>query len=91
MKYRVEISRKFFGQLRKLDEDTRTQIIYWILDNIEGCEDPYGYGSHLIRTRVSYHVEGYRIISEIQGDRIIILTARRRRENFYKQEKKLRD
>ncbi len=88
MKYSVEISRKFFGQLRKLDEDTRTEIIYWLLNNIEGCEHPYGYGSHLIRTRVSYHVGIYRIISEIQGDKIIILTARRRRENFYKQENK---
>jgi len=51
-------------------------IIAWIRRNLEGCSNPRLYGKALSANRSGqwrYRIEDYRLIAEIQDDKIIIL------------------
>ena len=67
MKYRV---------FKKLDKHTASLIIGWIEKNLEGCENPRQHGKGLTANRSGqwrYRVGNYRLIAEIENDKIIIL------------------
>lgn len=76
MSYHVVYTKKAEKSLRKLSKQTQTLIYSWIGKNLEGCEDPRRHGKGLTANRSGqwrYRVGDYRIIAEIQDDKIIIL------------------
>ena len=76
MKYRVEFTRSALKDLRKLDSHTAAMITGWIRKNLEGCENPRQHGKGLTANRSGqwrYRIGDYRLLAEIQEDRIVIL------------------
>ena len=76
MKYSVEYTRQAVKDLKKLDRPTAALILGWIEKNLVGCEDPRRHGKGLTANRSGqwrYRVGDYRILADIQEDRIIIL------------------
>lgn len=76
MKYTVEYTPKVVKALQKLDKPTRALIYDWIEKNLVGCEDPYLHGRGLVENRRGqwrYRVGDYRLICEIQEQRVVIL------------------
>lgn len=76
MKYHVELSKGAEKHLSKMDKPAARSIITWIEDNLEGCENPRLHGKPLVGNRSGewrYRVGDYRIIADIQDDRVLIL------------------
>lgn len=76
MKYHVELSKSAEKRLAKMDKSTAKNIISWIEDNLEGCENPRLLGKPLVGNRSGewrYRIGDYRMIADIQDDRILIL------------------
>ena len=87
MKYKVVVTDTAKKQLKKLDKFIAGMIIGWLKKNLEGCSDPRQHGKALTANRSGqwrYRVGDYRIIAEIQDDKIIILilTIGHRREIY---------
>ena len=79
MKYSVSYTKQAEKALRKMDLSVQKKIYSWIGENLEGCENPRKYGKALTANHKgewSYRVGDYRIIAEIQDDKIIILVTR---------------
>lgn len=75
-RYTVEYTQKAVKQLSKLDKPTRKLIYAWIDKNLQGCENPKAHGKGLTANRSGqwrYRVGNYRILTDIQDDRIVIL------------------
>ena len=75
-KYTVNFSPAGEKALEKLDNSVAIRIKNWINNNLEGCENPRYKGRALIGNLAGYwryRVGDYRIIAEIQDDKIIIL------------------
>lgn len=76
MIYSVEFSELARRQLRKLNPYIRTMIIKWVEKNLQGCENPRVHGKGLTANRSGqwrYRVGDFRLICEIQDNRLIIL------------------
>lgn len=76
MKYRVEFSQRALKELKKLDRHTAALILGWIRKNLENCENPRQYGKGLTANKSGqwrYRVGDYRLLAEIEDDKIIIL------------------
>ena len=76
MKYSVEYSQRAVKELKKLDRYTQRMIFSWIDKNLNGCENPRLHGKALTANRKGqwrYRVGDYRLITDIQDDRIVIL------------------
>lgn len=76
MKYRVEFTQRALKDLKKLDKHTAALILGWIRKNLENCENPRLYGKGLTANRSGqwrYRVGDYRLLAEIEDDKIIIL------------------
>ena len=76
MTYHVELTDQARKALKKMDKQTARLITAWIRKNLEGCTDPRQHGKGLTSNRIGqwrYRVGDYRIITEIQDDRIVIL------------------
>lgn len=76
MTYRVEFTEVALKELKKLDKHTALFITAWIRKNLEGCSDPLRQGKGLTANRNGqwrYRIGDYRLIAEIQDDKIIIL------------------
>lgn len=74
--YRVEYTQKALKNLKKIDKKTQAILIAWIEKNLVDCEYPYLYGKGLVGNRSqewSYRIGDYRIIADIQEDKILIL------------------
>ena len=89
MKYSVEYTKRALKSLNSFDKFVRERICDWIDENLVDCENPRQYGKALTGTykgEWSYRVGDYRIIVEIQDNRILILiTAIGHRSEIYKQ------
>lgn len=88
MKYKVEFTKQALKELKKLDKHTALFITAWIRKNLEGCSNPRQHGKGLTANRSGqwrYRVGDYRLIAEIQDDKIIILIVQigHRREIYY--------
>ncbi len=73
MKYTVDYDRKAKKQLDKMDPPVSKRIYAWIDTHLEGCEDPAAYGKPLtasLKGYWSYRVGDYKIIADIQDDKI---------------------
>ncbi len=76
MKYSVDYDKKARKQLHKMDMSDSAKIYDWIDKHLVGCENPRTYGKALKGTWEGYwryRVGDYRIIADIQDDRILIL------------------
>ncbi len=76
MKYAVEYTPQAVKELKKLDKHTRSMIIGWIEKNLVGCENPRQKGKGLTANRSGqwrYRIGDYRLLAEIQDNRIVIL------------------
>jgi mRNA interferase RelE/StbE len=87
MKYQVVFSDDARKELKKLDKHLALLIIAWVRKNLEGCSDPRRFGKGLTANRSGqwrYRVGDYRLIAEIQDEKVIILilTVGHRREVY---------
>ncbi|MVB11638.1 Toxin RelG [Caprobacter fermentans] len=87
MKYQVVFSDDARKELKKLDKHIALLIIAWVRKNLEGCSDPRRFGKGLTANRSGqwrYRVGDYRLIAEIQDEKVIILilTVGHRREVY---------
>lgn len=76
MRYQVEFSKLAIRQLKKFDKSTAALIMGWIKKNLVDCENPRIHGKGLTANRSGewrYRVGDYRIIAEIQDEKIVIL------------------
>lgn len=76
MKYTVEYTAQAVKELKKLDRRTRALIIGWIEKNLIGCSDPRQHGKGLTSNRSGqwrYRVGDYRLLAEIQENKVVIL------------------
>lgn len=76
MKFTVEYTPQAVKELKKLDRYTRSLIIGWIEKNLIGCENPRQHGKGLTANRSGqwrYRVGDYRLLADIQDDKIVIL------------------
>ena len=74
--YRVELTKKALKSLKKIDKKTQAILFSWIEKHLENCTNPYQYGKALVGNRSqewSYRIRDYRIIADIQEDKILIL------------------
>lgn len=86
-KYSVELTERFKKEFRKLDKYTQKMLRAWIDKNLVNCEDPRIHGKGLTANRSGqwrYRIGDYRIICEIQDDKMIILalTVGHRRDAY---------
>lgn len=75
-KYSVIISPNAEKDLAKLDKPIQERIKRYVQEKLEGCENPRKYGHALegdLRTFWRYRVGNYRLVAEIQDDKVIIL------------------
>lgn len=88
-RYKVDFTRNAQEQLSKMDMPVQKRIKVWIRTHIDGCEDPTMRGKPLTRNLKgywSYRVGDYRIIADIQDDRVLILiTEVGHRREIYKE------
>jgi len=76
MKYKVEYTEQALKSLKKPDKSVLVMIKAWIEKNLMGTEDPRIHGKGLTSNRSGqwrYRVGDYRILAEIQEDKLIIL------------------
>ena len=76
MTYRVEFSKSALKELKKMDRGTAAMILGWVRKNLDGCENPRAHGKGLTANKSGqwrYRIGDYRLIAEIQEDRIVIL------------------
>lgn len=74
--YRVETTSRFDREFRKLDRYTQKMIAAWIDKYLEGCDDPRVHGKGLTANRSGqwrYRIGDYRLICEIEDNRLVIL------------------
>ena len=76
MKYDVEYSKTAVNTIKKMDSSTSKLIKTWIEKNLINTENPRIKGKALtgdLKGLWCYRVEDYRILAEIQDDKIVIL------------------
>jgi len=79
MSFSVEYTDRFGKEFKKLDKFTQKMIKAWIQKHIEGCDDPRASGKALTADKRGpwrYRIGDYRLICEIQDDKLIILALR---------------
>lgn len=77
MSYRLEFSHDAVKQLRKIDKHQAMIISRWLYANIDGIADPTTKGKALAANLAGlwrYRVGDYRIICELQADKLVVLT-----------------
>lgn len=76
MTFRVFTSDNFDRSFSKLDNSTQKKIKKWIDNHLTGCTNPRGQGKPLkgsLSGLWRYRVGAYRLLANIQDDKIIIL------------------
>lgn len=76
MIFKIEYSDRARKQIRKLDKQTQFLIKGWIDKNLIGTTNPSQHGKALTANRNGqwrYRVGNYRILAEIQDDKVIVL------------------
>lgn len=72
----VVYSERALKELKKLDKHTAKWILAWIQKNLIGCTNPRAHGKGLTANRSGqwrYRIGDYRLLAEIQDDKLIIL------------------
>ncbi len=79
MIWKVEFDNRARKELRKLDKQTQDRILKWLRESLATEKDPRRVGKPLkghMKGLWRYRVGEYRIISQIQDERILILVVR---------------
>lgn len=74
--YKVVFTSEAKKQLKKLDKGIAKLILAWIRKNLEGCDNPRVHGKGMSANRAGqwrYRVGDYRLIAEIEDQKIVIL------------------
>jgi len=74
--WRIEITNTAKKQLAKLDRQVQTEIVRYLRERISTDDDPRRYGAPLrkeLAVRWKYRVGAYRLICEIQDEKILVL------------------
>lgn len=74
--YKVEYTQSVVKTLEKLDKFVRRILVEWIEKNLVGCINPRQHGKPLSANRNGqwrYRVGDYRIIADIQDNKLVIL------------------
>lgn len=78
MNFKIQFTEQALKQLKKMDRHTALLITGWLRKNIEGCLDPRQHGKGLTANHSGqwrYRVGDYRIITEIQDEKVIVLVV----------------
>jgi mRNA interferase RelE/StbE len=86
----IEIDSFAQKQLRKLDRPVQKRLLDWLDERIEGCKNPRHFGEPLrgdLNGLWRYRVGDYRIICEMQEQKLIVLALAigHRREIYTRQ------
>ena len=76
MKYNVEYSKTAMNTIKKMDSSTSKLIRTWIEKNLIDAENPRVKGKALtgdLKGLWRYRVGDYRILADIQDDKLVIL------------------
>ena len=76
MRWSVETTAAFDREFRKLDRYTQRMLKAWIEKHLAGTEDPRSSGKALSANLAGlwrYRIGDYRLICEIQDNRLVIL------------------
>lgn len=76
MAWRIEITNTAKKQLAKLDRQVQREIVRYLRERISTDDDPRRYGAPLrkeLAGRWKYRVGAYRLICEIQDEKILVL------------------
>ena len=76
--YHVEYDKAAQKAIDKLDNPIRKRIMKYISTYLEGCADPRWKGKNLVEypnANWRYRVGDYRIIADIQDEKIVILVV----------------
>lgn len=76
MTWSVDVTSTAKKQLRKLDRQTQTEIIQYLRNKIATDKDPRRFGAPLrkeLAGRWKYRVGSYRLICEIQDEKVVVL------------------
>ncbi len=88
MIYQLVTTDKFDKAFKKLDRQTQKIIKAWLDKNLMNCADPRIHGKGLTSNRSGqwrYRVGDYRILAEIQDERLVlVLIDIGRRSRIYK-------
>ena len=85
MAWRIEITRTAEKQIKKLDRAAQTSIVIFLRKRLEPSSDPRQWGKALQgekRGLRRYRVGDYRLICDIQDERITILILELGRRDF---------
>ena len=87
MDWKIEYSPDAIRQLNKLDQPIRRKLFRYLEEHIQGCKNPRHFGAALVANLSGfwrYRVGDYRIICEIQEEKVIVLvlTIGHRREIY---------
>ena len=85
--YSVVLLKNAEKKLSKLDAPIRDRIQAWIDKNLVGCEEPRRIGKPLgeLKKFWRYRVGDYRIVADIQDDKVIIFVINvDKRNDIYK-------
>ena len=72
----MEFSKRADKELSKMDPGIRRIVLAWLLKNVDGCSNPRAHGKGLSSNRSGqwrYRVGDYRILCEIQDERLVVL------------------
>ena len=76
MSYKIEYTRRFEKEFKKLDKYTQKLIKSWITKNLVGTDNPRQHGKGLTSNRSGqwrYRIGDYRLICEIKDNELVIL------------------
>ena len=87
MGWKIEFSPAAIDQLKKLDLSVRRRLFNYLEEHIQGCKNPRHFGGALSSNLSGlwrYRVGDYRILCEIQDEKVIVLvlTIGHRREIY---------
>ncbi len=74
--WKIEVTETAKKQLSKLDHQVQAEIVTYLRERIQTDEDPRRFGAPLrkeLASRWKYRVGDYRIICEIQDDKVLVL------------------
>ncbi|MGR3808628.1 mRNA interferase RelE/StbE [Pasteurella testudinis DSM 23072] len=77
MTYSLVLSSTFTKMFKRIDIRQGERILAFLLDNIDGCEDPRAHGKQLkgeLRDKWSYRIGDYRVLASID-DGVVTVTA----------------
>ena len=76
MTFEVEFTEQAIKELKKMDKHDAALITGWIRKNLKGCSNPRQHGKALTANHSGewrYRVGNYRLLAEIQDEKVIIL------------------